>query len=40
MCTKIAQYLRFLFESNFDMIHEACKNENLIQIISLLALFF
>ncbi|CAF1083476.1 unnamed protein product [Rotaria sp. Silwood1] len=39
MYTKIAQYLRLIFESNIDMINEIFNNENLIQIISLLAYF-
>ncbi|CAF4852052.1 unnamed protein product, partial [Rotaria sp. Silwood2] len=39
MYTKIAQYLRLVFESSIDMINEIFNNENLIQIISLLAYF-
>jgi hypothetical protein len=37
MYTKIAQYLRIIFESNNDIINEIFNNENLIQLISLLA---
>ncbi|CAF0945383.1 unnamed protein product [Adineta steineri] len=37
--TKIAQYLRLIFESNTDIITEIFNNENLIQLISLLAYF-
>ncbi|CAF4380341.1 unnamed protein product, partial [Adineta steineri] len=39
MYTKIAQYLRLIFESNTDIINEIFNNENLIQLISLLAYF-
>jgi len=39
MYTKIAQYLRLIFESNTDIISELFNNENLIQLISLLAYF-
>jgi hypothetical protein len=39
MYTKIAQYLRLIFESNLDLINEIFNNENLIQLISLLAYF-
>ncbi|CAF1410192.1 unnamed protein product [Rotaria magnacalcarata] len=39
MYTIIAQYLRLTLESNLNMINEAFTNENLIQIISLLAYF-
>ncbi|CAF4086437.1 unnamed protein product [Rotaria sordida] len=39
MYTKIAQYLRLIFESNIDIINEIFNNENLIQIITLLAYF-
>ncbi len=39
MYTKIAQYLRLIFESNLDQINEIFNNENLIQLISHLAYF-
>jgi hypothetical protein len=39
MYTKIAQYLRIIFESNLDIINEIFNNDNLIQLISLLAYF-
>jgi hypothetical protein len=39
MYTKIAQYLRLIFESNTDIINEIFNHENLIQLISLLAYF-
>jgi hypothetical protein len=39
MYTKIAQYFRVIFESNFDIINEIFNNENLIQLMSLLAYF-
>jgi hypothetical protein len=39
MYTKIAQYLRLIFESNLELINEIFNNENLIQLISLLAYF-
>ncbi|CAF3588391.1 unnamed protein product, partial [Adineta steineri] len=39
MYTKIAQYLRLIFESNTDIINDIFNNENLIQLISLLAYF-
>ena len=37
MYTKIAQYLRFILESNVEIITEIFNDENLIQLISLLA---
>ena len=39
MYSKIAQYLRLIFESNLELIGEIFNNENLIQLISLLAYF-
>jgi len=39
MYTKIAQYLRIIFETNSDIINEIFHNENLIQLISLIAYF-
>ncbi len=39
MYMKIAQYFRLIFESNSDIINEIFNNENLIQLISLLAYF-
>jgi hypothetical protein len=39
MYTKIAQYLRIIFEPNSDIINEIFHNENIIQLISLIAYF-
>lgn len=39
MYTKIAQYLRLVLETNTDIINDIFNNENLIQIITLLAYF-
>ena len=39
MYTKIGQYFRLIFESNFDIITEIFNTDNLIQLISLLAYF-
>lgn len=39
MYTRIAQYLRIIFETNNEIINDTFNNENLIQLITLLAYF-
>ena len=39
MYTKIAQYLRLIFESNFELTNEILSEGNLVQLIALLAYF-